>query len=69
VDRQAIDVKRALLGRQPKVFSYVINILVCLCYLFQVSKDHMRGAKKKKIFSKNEHLSAAHEGLRAAHWS
>jgi hypothetical protein len=25
--------------------------------------------KKKYIFSKNENLSAAHEGLRAAHWS
>jgi hypothetical protein len=37
--------------------------------LFQVSKDHIRGAKKKKYFQKNEHLSAAHEGLRAAHWS
>jgi hypothetical protein len=26
-------------------------------------------SKEKKKFQKNEHLSAAHEGLRAAHWS
>jgi hypothetical protein len=30
---------------------------------------HERSKEKKKIFSPNEHLSAAHEGLRAAHWS